>query len=248
AEILGRLDDKIELNRRINTTLETMAQSLYKHWFVDFGPFQDGQFVESELGLIPKGWEVASVYSLANYLNGMAVKPKQVSDNPNDGLPVIKIRELRQGGTTSGTGYFLDDYKPKYELKTGDILFAWSASLGIYLWTGGKALLNQHIFNVTPNGTLPKSVIYFMLHQTIDEFVSIAAARATTMGHIKKSHLQEKLIALPPKEVIALLEPKLTRIYQLLVETEKESRHLATTRDYLLPRLLSGKLAVKETV
>ena len=70
AEILGRLDDKIEVNRRINRTLEAMAQALYKHWFVDFGPFQDGEFVESEVGLVPKGWEVKALADIVDLLSG----------------------------------------------------------------------------------------------------------------------------------------------------------------------------------
>lgn len=72
AEILGRLDDKIEVNRRINRTLEAMAQALWKHWFVDFGPFQDGEFVESEAGLVPKEWEVKALDEIATYTNGLA--------------------------------------------------------------------------------------------------------------------------------------------------------------------------------
>lgn len=246
AQILGRLDDKIEVNRRINRTLEAMARALYRHWFVDFGPFQDGEFVESELGLIPKGWKVKTVYSLANYVNGMAFKPKDLSSDPQDGLPVIKISELNRGFPNSTTRYYSGEYKSKYELATGDVLFAWSASLGIYLWTQGKALLNQHIFNVRPNGSLSKATLYFLLKHVIDEFVAIAAARRTTMGHIKKSHLQEKLVAIPPQKVLEQITPKFDRLFQMILTSEIETAKLAATRDYLLPRLLSGEVVIDE--
>jgi len=193
------------------------------------------------LGLIPKGWEVRTVYSLANFINGMAFKPKDLSSDPEDGLPVIKISELNRRFPNSTTRYFGYEYKSKYELVSGDVLFAWSASLGIYLWTHGKALLNQHIFNVKPNGSLGKSVLYFLLKHVIDEFVAIAAARRTTMGHIKKSHLQEKLVAIPSAEVLRQIMPQFDRIFQMILNIEIESQKLEATRDFFLPRLLSGE-------
>lgn len=227
----------------MNKTLEEMAMTLYKHWFVDFGPFQDGEFVESELGMIPKGWRVISCYDLANYINGKAFKTNQLVDN--DGLPVIKIAELKSGITNS-TKFYNGDIEPKYLLQNGDILFAWSASLGVFIWAKGKAVLNQHIFNVKPNGTLSKSMIYFTLKNIIQEFIEIAASRATTMGHITKEHLIDKKIALPPDELLVKVDEKMSNYYQMILSNMLEVERLTQIRDYLLPRLLSGEIDVSK--
>ncbi|WP_339240496.1 restriction endonuclease subunit S [Geobacillus sp. FSL W8-0466] len=243
VSILSSIDDKIELNLKINETLEEMAMTLYKHWFVDFGPFQDGEFVESELGMIPKGWRVISCYDLANYINGKAFKTNQLVDN--DGLPVIKIAELKSGITNS-TKFYNGDIEPKYLLQNGDILFAWSASLGVFIWAKGKAVLNQHIFNVKPNGTLSKSMIYFTLKNIIQEFIEIAASRATTMGHITKEHLIDKKIALPPDELLVKVDEKMSNYYQMILSNMLEVERLTQIRDYLLPRLLSGEIDVSK--
>lgn len=243
SSILDSLDRKIELNQKMNKTLEEMAMTLYKHWFVDFGPFQDGEFVESELGMIPKGWRVISCYDLANYINGKAFKTNQLVDN--DGLPVIKIAELKSGITNS-TKFYNGDIEPKYLLQNGDILFAWSASLGVFIWAKGKAVLNQHIFNVKPNGTLSKSMIYFTLKNIIQEFIEIAASRATTMGHITKEHLIDKKIALPPDELLVKVDEKMSNYYQMILSNMLEVERLTQIRDYLLPRLLSGEIDVSQ--
>lgn len=95
ATILKSLDDKIEVNKRINENLEQLAQALFKSWFVDFEPFKDGDFVESELGMIPKGWRVGSLSSIANYINGLAMQKYRPVEGEK-GLPVLKIKELGQ--------------------------------------------------------------------------------------------------------------------------------------------------------
>ncbi|GAA0427852.1 hypothetical protein GCM10008983_00100 [Lentibacillus halophilus] len=109
SSILKGLDDKIEINLQMNETLEEMAMTLYKHWFVDFGPFQDGEFVESELGMTPEGWDIYSLFDLAEFVNGKAFKTANLNEE-HIGLPVIKIAELKSGiGNT--TKYCPDSYK-----------------------------------------------------------------------------------------------------------------------------------------
>ncbi|WHX24919.1 restriction endonuclease subunit S [Virgibacillus halodenitrificans] len=245
AEILITFDNKIEINRQINETLEEMAMAIYKHWFVDFGPFQDGEFIESELGMIPKGWEIHSIYDLADYINGKAFKTKDLHEQGS--LPVIKIAELKSG-ISQNTKYYNGDYHIKHEINNGDVLFAWSASLGVYLWSKGKAMLNQHIFNVQPkNGTIGKSFIYFMLKRLIEKFVQIAASRATTMGHITKEHLVNEKITLPPYEIFEEIQEKLNEYYKLIVSNSKELEQLINTRNYLLPKFLSGEIDLSRT-
>lgn len=102
ASILSSLDRKIELNNKINADLEEMAQAIFKNWFVDFEPFKDGKFVDSELGMIPEGWKVGRLTEIASYMNGLAMQ-KFPPENNEDSLPVLKIKELGQGfcGTDS---------------------------------------------------------------------------------------------------------------------------------------------------
>ena len=242
AAILSTIDDKIENNLAINKTLEEMAMALYKHWFVDFGPFQDGEFVESELGRIPKGWEVKSVYDIANYVNGAAFKPSELVD---EGKYVIKISELN-GGITKNTGKSTKEVKQEQIINNGSVLFSWSATLDIFLWDKGEALLNQHIFNVLPNGSLSIETLYFLLKNIIAHFKAIAADRATTMGHIKLSHLKETFLAIPneihKQEFQKIIEP----IFNQILENLTENQTLTQLRDTLLPKLISGEVRLKE--
>lgn len=242
ASILSALDDKIELNLQMNKTLEEMAMALYKHWFVDFGPLKNGEFVTSELGAIPKGWLIKSVYEVAEYINGAAFKPSDFDDN---GLFVIKIAELKNG-ISSNTNRSSKSIKDDLILKNGSVLFSWSASLDVFIWDKGKALLNQHIFNVLPNGNMPVEIIYFMLKYEVAGFQSIAAGRATTMGHITLAHLKEALLVIPDKKSITKISPLFKAFYDTILNNLLETQTLTTLRDTLLPKLISGEVRVKD--
>ncbi|WP_339283791.1 restriction endonuclease subunit S [Oceanobacillus sp. FSL K6-3682] len=240
SSILGAIDEKLELNILMNQKLEEMAMILYKHWFIDFGPFQEGEFLETELGLIPKDWKIHSIYDLADYINGKAFKTKDLNEQGK--LPVIKIAELKSG-LSSNTKYYSESYQVKHEINNGDVLFAWSASLGVYLWSKDKALLNQHIFKVQPKeGNIGKPFIYFMLKSLIKKFVQIAASRATTMGHITKEHIVNEKVALPPHEIFEEIQDDLNEYYKLILSNLKETEQLTKIRDNLLPKLLSGEI------
>jgi type I restriction enzyme S subunit len=176
AAVLGALDDKIELNRRTNATLEAMARALFQSWFVDFDPVRakiDGrqpagldpatvalfpnEFEDSELGHIPKGWEVRSLDKTAHYLNGLALQKYPPGDGPT--LPVIKIAQLRKGDSV-GADRCNTHLPPEYIIHDGDVLFSWSGSLEVELWCGGPGALNQHLFKVT-SSEFPKWFYYF---------------------------------------------------------------------------------------
>jgi len=165
AHILGTLDDKIELNRRMNATLEEMARELFQSWFVDFDPVRaklDGRqpagldaataalfpahFQESPLGHIPQGWAVRSLDQVADYLNGLALQKYPPGDGET--LPVIKIAQLRKGDS-EGADRCNTELAPQYIVDDGDVLFSWSGSLEVELWCGGRGALNQHLFKVT---------------------------------------------------------------------------------------------------
>jgi len=241
AEILGRLDDKIEVNRRINRTLEQMAQALYKEWFVDFGPFQDGEFVESALGFIPQGWGVKALDEIATYLNGLALQ-KFPAESDDDYLPVIKIAEMRRGFMES-SNRATTKLDPKYVVEDGDVLFSWSGSLEVMIWCNGRGALNQHLFKVTSD-KYPKWFYYLSTLHHLPDFRAIAAGKATTMGHIQRGHLSEALLPIPPAEIFQTIHRQMEPLIEKLIINDIESRKLAATRDYLLPRLLSGALSV----
>ena len=241
AAVLGALDDKIELNRKMNWTLEEMAQALFKSWFIDFDGHDD--LVDSESGPVPRGWEVRSLDAIADFLNGAACQKYPAIDG-EPCLPVVKIRELNQGVTTE-TDRATSTIPAKWHVKDGDVLFSWSGSLVVKVWTGGPGALNQHLFKVTSEH-YPRWFFLSWVKHHLAEFQRIAADKATTMGHIQRHHLTAAKCAVPPTDVLlrigALLEPLVDR----KVANELESRNLAELRDTLLPELISGELRVPE--
>jgi len=256
AHILGTLDDKIELNRRMNETLEAMARALFKSWFVDFdavrakaeGPdpglpkplaeLLPDRLVNSELGEIPEGWTVRSLDEIAHFLNGLALQKYPPRDDRS--LPVIKIAQLRAGNTV-GADAASSDLEPEYIVENGDVLFSWSGSLECTLWPGGRGALNQHLFKVT-SVEFPKWLYYLWIQQHLDEFRHIAAGKATTMGHIQRHHLSDAKVIVPPSRVLHLIDSMMSPLIDGLWSRSVQSRILAAMRDTLLPRLISGEL------
>jgi type I restriction enzyme S subunit len=262
AHILGTLDDKIELNHRMNETLEAMARALFESWFVDFDPvrakaegrdtglpphiadlFPDS-FEDSELGEIPEGWEVRSLDEIAGFLNGLALQKYPPRDS--SWLPVIKIAQLR-AGNTRGADRASAELDPVYVVEDGDILFSWSGSLECVLWAGGKGALNQHLFEVT-SATYPRWLCYLGIHQHLDEFRQIAAGKATTMGHIQRRHLSDAKLSIPPPDLLkttgTFIEPAIESTWRCKVQ----SHTLAALRDTLLPKLISGEMRIRDAM
>lgn len=242
AHILGMLDDKIELGWRMNRTLEELAQALFRAWFVDFQGETD--LVESELGPIPRAWEVGGLEEIAKFLNGVACQ-RYPANNEEDVLRVIKIRELRSGFAESSDVVSQEELPSQYEVKDGDILFSWSGSLEVKIWSEGPGALNQHIFKVTPIA-VPRWFVYFWLLEFLPEFRHIAASKATTMGHIRRRHLQEARLPVPPKSVLDRADGVVGPLLERFLLNEHQSRTLADLRDTLLPKLISGEIRVPE--
>jgi len=257
--VLGALDDKIELNRRMNATLEKMARALFQRWFVDFDPvrarmegrqpfgldaataalFPDS-FQDSPLGSIPRGWEVRGLDQTAQYLNGLALQ--KYPDNGGLTLPVIKIAQLRKGDS-SGADRCNTDVPLAYIVQDGDVLFSWSGSLEVELWCGGNGALNQHLFKVT-SPEFPKWFIYLWTLHHLDEFRLIAAGKATTMGHIQRGHLRAAKALIPDTSLLDAMTSTMTPLIDQIIANRVNSRTLSTLRDALLPKLLSGELSV----
>ena len=260
ANILGTLDDKIELNRRMNETLEAMARAFFKSWFVDFDPvraktegrdpglpkslaglFPDS-FEDSELGEIPKGWEVRGIDEIARFLNGLALQKFPPKNSRS--LPVIKIAQLRTGNI-AGADVASADLDSDYVVDDGDVLFSWSGSLMCVLWTGGRGALNQHLFKVT-SAEFPKWFYYLWIHQHLADFRHIAAGKATTMGHIQRHHLSDAKVVVPGRDTLKTASHALSPLVERIITTRIESRTLAALRDALLPKLISGELRVRD--
>ena len=245
ADILKSLDNKIEVNRKLNDNLEQQAQVLFKSWFVDFEPFKDGEFVESEMGMIPKGWRVKSLSGIADYRNGLAMQKFRPLDG-EIGLPVLKIKELGQGLCDDSSELCSPSMiGEKYIINDGDIIFSWSGTLMVKLWCGGKCGLNQHLFLVDPQG-FPNWFVYQWTKHHLDNFIRIAKDKAVTMGHIKRGELDKAKVVVPDEkgmcDINALMEP----LFKQIIASQIESRYLAQLRDTLLPRLMSGELKVND--
>lgn len=244
SKLLWGLDRKIELNNKINADLEEMAQAIFKNWFVDFEPFKNGKFVDSELGMIPEGWKVGRLTEIASYMNGLAMQ-KFPPENNEDSLPVLKIKELGQGFCGTDSDRCSCNIKDECKIHNGDVIFSWSGTLLVDVWCGGDCGLNQHLFKVTSND-YPKWFYYYWTKHHLQEFIHIAKDKAVTMGHIKRGHLEEALVAIPDNDSMEkaheLFEPILSKMISLRLENSR----LSLLRDTLLPRLMSGELEVPE--
>ena len=262
AGVLGALDDKIEQNRRTARALERLARAIFRAWFVDFEPVKakaaDAVFfpsvpqpvfdalttrlVDSEIGPVPEGWGVKAITTIATFLNGLALQ-KYPPRGDGEDLRVIKIAELRKG-SAEGAAWANGDVAERYVIGDGDLLFSWSGSLETALWFGGKGALNQHLFKVT-SSRFPIWYCFLWIRQHLPWFRAIAASKATTMGHIKRGHLQETQVVVPPNEVLREANEVIGPIYDLFGQLMIESRKLAALRDVLLPKLLSGEVRVR---
>lgn len=257
AAVLGALDDKIELNRRMNATLEAMARALFQSWFVDFDPVRakldgrqplgldaattalfPGHFTDTELGHTPRDWQVRSLDKIAHYLNGLALQKYPPGDGST--LPVIKIAQLRKGDSV-GADRCNTSLPSAYVVQDGDVLFSWSGSLEVELWCGGPGALNQHLFKVT-SPEFPKWFYYLWTLHHLDEFRLIAADKATTMGHIQRGHLTAAKVLVPPPPVLDAMTRTMSPLIDRIIANRTKSRTLAKLRDMLLPKLLSGEL------
>lgn len=244
VNILSSLDRKIELNNKINADLEEMAQAIFKNWFVDFEPFKDGKFVDSELGMIPEGWKVGRLTEIASYMNGLAMQ-KFPPENNEDSLPVLKIKELGQGFCGTDSDRCSCNIKDECKIHNGDVIFSWSGTLLVDVWCGGDCGLNQHLFKVTSKD-YPKWFYYYWTKHHLQEFIHIAKDKAVTMGHIKRGHLEEAMVAIPDNDSMEKAHELFEPILSKMISLRLESSRLSLLRDTLLPRLMSGELEVPE--
>ncbi|HGF7404749.1 TPA: restriction endonuclease subunit S [Enterococcus faecium] len=253
SEFLQQLDSKIEINNQIISNLEELASTLFKRWFVDFefpdengNPYKSsgGKMVDNELGKIPEGWEATSLSDIANYKNGLAMQ-KFRPDEDEKSLPVLKIKELNQGFTDSNSDRCSIDISDEVKIENGDVVFSWSGTLLVKIWTGGDAGLNQHLFKVTSN-KFPKWYYYLWTKFYMNKFIGIAKDKATTMGHIKRQHLSEAKVIIPSINMLEKFGKVLGPTIDMITEKGIENLELSNLRDSLLPKLLSGEIELPE--
>lgn len=231
AAILSSLDSKIECNREINDNLYAQAKAIFAQRFIG-------------IETIPDGWKKGNLLDIANYLNGLAMQKFRPRDD-EVGLPVLKIKELRQGSCDVSSELCSPSIKPEYIVHDGDVIFSWSGSLLVDIWCGGTCGLNQHLFKVTSE-TYDQWFYYLWTAHHLERFIAIAADKATTMGHIKRGELEKAEVLIPSekdyKEISSLMNP----LFNLIIANRIEARKLAELRDELLPKLMSGEIDVSE--
>lgn len=229
ASILNTLDDKIEINHRMNVTLDSMARVMFRQWFVE----------NEDVG----SWKEKSLDQIADFLNGLALQ-KFPANESDEYLPVIKIAQLRTNNTKSADRAS-KNIPPQYVIEDGDILFSWSGSLTVVAWCGGKGALNQHLFKVTSE-KYPKWFYYYWTKHHLADFQEIAAGKATTMGHIQRHHLTAAKVLVPDEKKMREMDEFMSPLLQQIILNNIESRTLASLRDSLLPKLMRGEVRMKE--
>lgn len=231
ALILDLIDNKIELNNKINNNLEQQAQAIFSNEFLT-------------LETLPDGWKQASLIDIADYLNGLAMQKYRPTVDET-GIPVLKIKELRQGCCDDNSELCSPNIKSEYIIHDGDVIFSWSGSLLVDFWCGGICGLNQHLFKVTSN-KFDKWFYYVWTKHHLDRFIAVAADKATTMGHIKRDELSKAAVLIPTEADYKRIEALLQPIYDLIIANRIENKKLAETRDTLLPKLMSGEIDISE--
>ena len=241
VSILSSLDRKIELNNKINADLEEMAQAIFKNWFVDFEPFKDGKFVDSELGMIPEGWKVGSPYEYVKVVYGAPYKSAKFNDN-GEGLPLIRIRDLKD----CNPQFYTPEILPQTEyVNKGDIVAGMDAEFVPHIWKGNTGLLNQRVCKLIPQQTSISNLFVLYLMKPELEFVQ-SYKTGTTVSHLGKADIDKFVVVLPPLEVIEECSKLLDSILQRIKNLSAENSRLSLLRDTLLPRLMSGELEVPE--
>ena len=189
-------------------------------------------------------WKQKSLLDIATFQNGLPMQKFRPHENEEHPLKVIKIKELSNKGFSETSELCSATIDKRQIVNDGDLLFSWSGTLLADFWTGGSGGLNQHLYKVTPKN-YPIWFIYCWLKYHLREFQSIAKAKATTMGHIKRSDLENAAVYIPPVEELESLNKLLNPIQRNLIVNRITSRTLSKTRDELLPQLLSGEIEIQ---
>ena len=246
GKILRTLDDKIELNNEMNKTLEEMAQSLFKRWFVDFEfpnengePYKSsgGEMVDSELGMIPNGWEVVNYINTSDIQYGFAFKSKLFNDK--EGKPIIRIRDISNSYTPT---YTTEEYNDLYIVTKNDILVGMDGEFKAHIWGGKDSLLNQRVLRIRPKDNNSIAYSYFSIKEPLRYLENSKVG--TTVIHLGKKDIDNIKIVYPPNNLISKYRDIADNLINKICENKVEIMELLELRDSLLPKLMSGEIKV----
>ena len=249
VSILKSLDDKIEVNRKINENLEQQAQALFKSWFVDFEPFKNGEFIESELGRIPKGWRVGTVDDVCCFESGFAFKSTTYKQEGEYRL--ITIKNVQDGYLDVNGSVCLDELPAKMPqyclLRIGDILLSLTGNVGRCCFVDEeRLLLNQRVAKLKPRIKNNWGYIYTLFRNPSFKDRVVSIARGTAQANLSPIETSNMKIIIPIDKVLEDFSAIVDESYRIMINNMIESRRLAELRDTLLPKLMSGELKVNE--
>ena len=247
ASILSSLDDKIELNRRINDNLEQQAQALFKSWFVDFEPFRDQPFVESELGMIPEGWRVGTLNELGDIVGGSTPSKAKPEYYTNNGIAWLTPKDLSISQRKFTSKGEIDITQEGYDscstklMPKGTVLFSSRAPIGYITIAKNDICTNQGFKSVIPTlaGT---AFLYCFLKESTQEIEN--KATGSTFKEASGALMKSLPVIIPEKAVLDDFESLLSPLFYQQEVVEEENSLLSSLRDTLLPRLMSGEIKV----
>lgn len=225
------ISEKTELNKKINDNLYAQVKAIFSENFLN-------------LDFLPDGWKTGNLLDIADYLNGLAMQKYRPKDGET-GLPVLKIKELRQGICDANSELCSPSIKSEYIIHNGDIIFSWSGSLLVDIWCGGTCGLNQHLFKVTSDN-YDKWFYYLWTAHHLDRFIAVATDKATTMGHIKREELEKAEVIIPSKCDYKRISTLIKPLFDLIISNRIENRKLTALRNTLLPKIMSGEIDVSD--
>ena len=223
------ISEKIRCNAKVNDNLYAQVKAIFSENFLN-------------LDFLPDGWKTGNLLDIADYLNGLAMQKYRPKDGET-GLPVLKIKELRQGICDASSELCSPSIKSEYIIHDGDIIFSWSGSLLVDIWCGGTCGLNQHLFKVTSNN-YDKWFYYLWTAHHLDRFIAVAADKATTMGHIKRAELEKAEVIIPSKCDYKRISTLIKPLFDLIISNRIENRKLTALRNTILPKIMSGEIDV----
>ena len=249
ANILSTLDDKIELNRRINDNLEQQAQALFKSWFVDFEPFKDGKFVESEIGMIPEGWKVGKLEDIADVVGGGTPSKANALYFDKQCIPWITPKDLSIKKTKFISKGEIDITEEGYKnssakkIPLGSVLFSSRAPIGYISIAENELTTNQGFKSVVP---VKAGTSFLYLYLKANTKAIEAQATGSTFKEASGSLMKSLCVIIPPDTVFDSFERNAFPFFSAQANVEREIVNLSKARDTLLPRLMSGELKIND--
>lgn len=247
ANILSSLDEKIEINNKINKKLEEMAQAIFKHWFVDFEfpnengePYKSsgGEMVESELGMIPKGWTTTTLSKYGNLQMGLSPKSNTYNEE-RIGIPLLNGAADFSGKLITPNKYTTD---PKRICKENDLVFCIRATIGNITYADKQYCLGRGVASITPLHETYSEYIYYNLKRKMDELISRATG-SVILG-LSKPDINEMKIVAPNEGILLNFHKIVGKFHETIRNNEIQNLRLSNIRDTLLPKLMSGEIRV----